>query len=100
MAKCSCHYQVGSDTIRRDTNPECEVHADNKTVVTNQSEIIKNAIEKKLKSGLIDKHEIYTAIVNELNVPRPTVRRVARDLRNEYLKKVKILQSEYYTEGR
>lgn len=29
MAKCSCYYEVGSDTIRRDTNPKCEVHGDN-----------------------------------------------------------------------
>jgi hypothetical protein len=29
-----------------------------------------------------------------LGVPRPTVRRVARDLRNELLQKIKILQSE------
>jgi hypothetical protein len=27
-------------------------------------------------------------------VPRPTVRRVARDLRNELVEKIKILQSE------
>jgi len=27
-------------------------------------------------------------------VPRPTVRRVARDLRNELLEKIRILQSE------
>jgi len=26
MARCSCHYEVGGDTIRRDTNPKCEVH--------------------------------------------------------------------------
>ena len=30
MAKCSCYYEVGSDTIRRDTNPDCEVHGDKK----------------------------------------------------------------------
>ncbi len=28
--KCICHYEVGEDTIRRDTNPECEVHGDKK----------------------------------------------------------------------
>lgn len=30
--KCSCHYEVGSDTIRRDTNPKCEVHGDKNEV--------------------------------------------------------------------
>ena len=29
MAKCTCYYEVGSDTYRRDTNPKCEVHGDN-----------------------------------------------------------------------
>ncbi len=33
-------------------------------------------------------------VVDNLGVPRPTVRRVARDLRNELLTKIKILQSE------
>ena len=28
MARCSCYYEVGSDTIRRDTDPKCEVHGD------------------------------------------------------------------------
>ncbi len=28
MVRCTCHYEVGSDTIRRDTNPKCEVHGD------------------------------------------------------------------------
>ena len=61
---------------------------------TNLSTVIKVAIESKLESGLRDKHEIFCQVVDELNVPRPTVRRVARDLRNEYLDKVRILQSE------
>ncbi len=35
MARCSCYYEVGptndkNDTIRRDTNPKCEVHGDKK----------------------------------------------------------------------
>ena len=28
MARCTCYYEVGSDTYRRDTNPKCEVHGD------------------------------------------------------------------------
>jgi hypothetical protein len=47
-----------------------------------------------LDKGLTDKQDIYTKVVEELGVPRPTVRRVARDLRNELLQKIKILQSE------
>jgi len=61
---------------------------------TNQSTVIKEAINSYLNKGLTDKQDIYTKVVDELGVPRPTVRRVARDLRNELLDKIKILQSE------
>jgi len=94
MAKCSCHYEVGSDSIRRDTLPDCEVHGENTIIQTKQSQVIKDRIEQKLKNGMTDKQEIYSIIVQELNVPRPTVRRVARDLRNEYVERIRILQSE------
>lgn len=61
---------------------------------TNQSTVIKEAIISYLEKGLTDKQDIYSKVVDELGVPRPTVRRVARDLRNELLKKIQILQSE------
>ena len=60
---------------------------------TNQTTIIKEAINSFLDNGVTDKHDIYTKVVDELGVPRPTVRRVARDLRNELLAKIKVLQS-------
>ena len=61
---------------------------------TNQTTIIKEAINSFLDNGGTDKHDIYTKVVDELGVPRPTVRRVARDLRNELLAKIRVLQSE------
>ncbi len=61
---------------------------------TNQSTIIKQAINSCLDKGLTDKQDIYSKVVEELGVPRPTVRRVARDLRNELVEKIQILQSE------
>lgn len=61
---------------------------------TNQSTVIKQAINSYLEKGLTDKQDIYSKVVEELGVPRPTVRRVARDLRNELLAKIKILQSD------
>lgn len=61
---------------------------------TNNSIAIKKAIEKYLDQGIRDKQVLYSKVVEELNVPRPTVRRVARDLRTEYAQKIKILQSE------
>ena len=61
---------------------------------TNQSTVIKEAINSLLDEGIKDKQDIYSKVVDKLCVPRPTVRRVARDLRNELLTKIKILQSE------
>jgi DNA invertase Pin-like site-specific DNA recombinase len=61
---------------------------------TNQSTVIKEAINSLLDDGITDKQDIYSKVVDNLGVPRPTVRRVARDLRNELLTKIKILQSE------
>ncbi len=61
---------------------------------TNQSTVIKEAINSYLEKGFTDKQDIYSKVVDELGVPRPTVRRVARDLRNELLKKIEILQSD------
>ena len=61
---------------------------------TNQSTVIKEAINSFLDQGVTDKQDLYTKVVDELKVPRPTVRRVARDLRNELLKKITILQSD------
>ena len=61
---------------------------------TNQSTVIKEAINSLLDEGITDKQDIYSKLVDNLGVPRPTVRRVARDLRNELLTKIKILQSE------
>ncbi len=61
---------------------------------TNQSTVIKEAINSYLDKGITDKQDIYSKVVNDLGVPRPTVRRVARDLRNELLEKINILQSE------
>ena len=63
----------------------------------NQSTIVKEAINTFLDKGITDKQVIYTKVVDELEVPRPTVRRVARELRNELLLKIKILQSETQT---
>ena len=61
---------------------------------TNQSTVIKETINSLLDEGVTDKQDIYSKVVDNLGVPRPTVRRVARDLRNELLTKIKILQSE------
>jgi len=61
---------------------------------TNMTQVVEIAIEQKLDAGLRDKNQIFGEVVDELGVPRPTVRRIARDLRNKYLDRVRILQSE------
>ena len=60
----------------------------------NQSTRIKESINSYLDKGVTDKQDIYTKVVDELGVPRPTVRRVARDLRTALLQKIQILQSD------
>lgn len=65
----------------------------NWTPKTNMTQVIEIALEQKLDAGLKDKNQIFGEIVDELGVPRPTVRRIARDLRNKYLDRVRILQS-------
>lgn len=61
---------------------------------TNQSAVIREAINSYLDKGVTDKQDIYSKVVDDLGVPRPTVRRVARDLRNDLLQKIQILQSD------
>jgi len=63
---------------------------------TNQSTVIKEAINSLLDEGVTDKQDIYSKVVDRLGVPRPTVRRVARDFRNELLTKIKILQKKRF----
>ena len=60
----------------------------------NQNAIIKEKITSLIDEGVKDKQEIYSKVVEQLGYPRPTVRRVARELRNDLLNKIKILQSE------
>lgn len=56
---------------------------------TNQD--VKDKINELMDRGMSDKSEIYTMVVKELKVARPTVRRVAGELKNEMVLKVEIL---------
>ena len=64
----------------------------------NQSDKIKAIINELLDPpyNITDKQAIYTKVQEHSSgpYPRPTVRRVAGELRNELVKKIKILQSE------
>lgn len=58
-----------------------------------QSQAIKDIIMNQLDSGITDKQEIYSKVVTALKVPRPTVRRVAGDLRREIEEKVQNMEA-------
>jgi len=61
---------------------------------TNLTSIITQCLEKYLDMGITNKDDIFEKVTDELGVAKPIVRRVARDLRTEMTRKIKILQSE------
>ncbi len=61
---------------------------------TSQTDKVVHEVERLLDAGLINKNEIISKVIEETGVPRPTVRRILRDMRNEMLRKIRILQSE------
>lgn len=62
--------------------------------------IIKNRVNELIDSGIKNRFEIYTKIVEEFGTPRPTVRRIVRELKDEMMEKVKVLESEPEITGR
>jgi len=59
----------------------------------NMSKLIEEKIKQCLDLGMTSKEEIITAVVDKLGVPRPTVRRVKRDLITKLQTKIKVLES-------
>ena len=57
-----------------------------------QNRQIQDEIIRLLDSGMTDKQEIYTKVVENLHLPRPTVRRACRDLVNEMKRRIEILK--------
>ena len=58
----------------------------------NQGNIVKEKINNLLDLGYKDKQEIFNKVVKELDVNRPTVRKLARELRIELVNKLAILE--------
>ena len=58
-----------------------------------QSKMIENIIEIQMLKGISDLDEIYTYVVDRIGVPRPTVRRVAGEMRRRYESYCKVLNS-------
>lgn len=61
-----------------------------------KSSIIRSEIFKVIADGITEKQKIYTYVVNELNVPRPTVRRIAREIVKDLIGVINILTDGQY----
>lgn len=61
----------------------------------NQSTQIKQEILDLIDSGLKSKKQIYTRVVENLHIARPTVRRAARELKMDLQFAIKILNGEF-----
>lgn len=60
---------------------------------TRQSSKVKEAILNCIsEKGMTDKREIYTQVVEDMGIPRPTVRRVAKILRNDITEEISQLE--------
>ncbi len=57
-----------------------------------QNDKIKNSIQDCIFKGMNNKEDIYTCVENELHVPRPTIRRVAFELKEELKQMISVLE--------
>jgi len=55
---------------------------------------VKHKMEQLIDIGEKNKSEIYSRIVEEFGLPRREVRLIARELRQDWAKKIKVLESE------
>jgi DNA invertase Pin-like site-specific DNA recombinase len=55
---------------------------------------VKEKIEQLIEIGEKDKEVIYKRIIEDFGIPRPTLRRIARELRQDWERKIKILESD------
>ena len=65
--------------------------------IDSEAALIKIIIGRCMDNGMTDKTEIYSLVCEETGALRPTVRRVARELREEMMDKIAILQSDKRT---
>mgnify|MGYP001619372242 CR=1 FL=1 len=61
---------------------------------THSSQLISDSLEYFMSMGCKDKHELFSKVAEYTNTPEPTVRRIARDLRNHYQKRINFLQND------
>jgi len=58
---------------------------------SNQTRRIENAILNAIDDGMTNKRKIFTAVVEALDVPRPSVRRTSKGLLKDLRHRVEIL---------
>ncbi len=58
-----------------------------------QQGVIEACIELEMQKGVTDLDDIYTYVVDRLGVPRPTVRRVAGEMRRKFKRYCGILNA-------
>lgn len=58
----------------------------------NQKNLVKEKINELLDDGYKDKHEIINKVGKELKVARPTIRRLAGELRIDLIRKLLVLE--------
>ena len=58
-----------------------------------QTSLIQELIEKYMKEGYTDKTDIFSKVVEETGIPRPTVRRAAKQFREKLQEHVRILSA-------
>lgn len=61
---------------------------------TTQTPVVVHEVERLLDAGFTDKKDIIQLVAENTGIPKPTIRRIIRDMRSEMLRKIKILQSE------
>jgi len=54
---------------------------------------VKQKIDQLIDIGEKDKDVIYNRIIEDFGIPRPTVRRIARELKQDWANKIKVLDS-------
>ena len=64
-----------------------------------QNEVIKKEMTRLMKDGMVDKHDIFDHLHKVMGFKRPTIRRVAGDLRTELKLQLQILSSDVGKNG-
>ncbi len=80
--------------LKFENNELFEKLSEESITIENLSQVVREYLYSSIQEEIRHKPSIYSKVVDDLGVPRPTVRRVARDLRTELLQKIQILQSD------